>query len=190
MARGGATVVHRRGETKAHTVAGMCSCPCRVWVTNCLELRGPVEASAAKGTWQGVQDLKPDSVRYRIYRKGAAALELAVVTPLLVLLVLGMMEFGSLMMVQQILTNAAREGCRLAVVGDATTQDVMAKVTSYSPRTQGATVSVSHDPPSMASTGDMVTVTVSIDFDAVSWLSTPMYLSGHQLTAYATMRRQ
>ena len=49
-------------------------------------------------------------------RPGAAAVEFALVAPLLVMLVLGMIEFGRMMMVEQILTNAAREGARKAVL--------------------------------------------------------------------------
>ncbi|HUG68005.1 MAG TPA: TadE family protein [Pirellulaceae bacterium] len=48
------------------------------------------------------------------YRKqrGAAAVEFAAVAPIFVLLLFGMLEFGRMVMVQQILTNATREGAR------------------------------------------------------------------------------
>ena len=47
-------------------------------------------------------------------RTGAAVIEFAVIGPLLVLLILGVIEFGRMVMVQQILTNASREGARRA----------------------------------------------------------------------------
>lgn len=50
-------------------------------------------------------------------RKGVAAVEFALVAPVFFLLVLGLVEMGRMLMVQQSLTNAAREGCRMAVMG-------------------------------------------------------------------------
>ena len=41
-----------------------------------------------------------------------------------------MIEFARMVMVQQILTNAAREGARIAVIEAATTEDVQAAVSS------------------------------------------------------------
>lgn len=50
-------------------------------------------------------------------RRGVAAVELAVVSPLLVLLLMGTWEVGRLVQVHQILFNAAREGARVAAQG-------------------------------------------------------------------------
>jgi hypothetical protein len=44
--------------------------------------------------------------------------------------------------------------------------------------------------PSSAGFGDPVTVTVTIPFNQVSWLGTPMYLNNRSLTAIAVMRRE
>ncbi len=46
-------------------------------------------------------------------RKGAAAVEFALVLPLFVLIFLGMLELGRGLHVQQVITQAAREGARL-----------------------------------------------------------------------------
>jgi Flp pilus assembly protein TadG len=48
----------------------------------------------------------------RVDRKGTAAVEFALVAPLLCGLILGMLELGRAIQVQQALTNAVREGCR------------------------------------------------------------------------------
>ena len=53
-------------------------------------------------------------------RKGVAAVEFAFVAPVFFLLVLGLVEMERMLMVQQSLTNAAREGCRTAVIGTTT----------------------------------------------------------------------
>lgn len=125
-------------------------------------------------------------------RQGAAAVEFAMVAPVFVLLVFGMIEFGRLVMVQQVLTNASREGCRLGVLDGATTAEVTTAVNNYLTAAQvpGATVTVSPNPPSSAVYGQSVTVTVSVPFSQVSWLSTPMYLGGKTLQATTVMRRE
>ncbi len=48
-------------------------------------------------------------------RQGAAAVETALVLPLALLFMFGIMEYGRFVMTQQVLTNAAREGCRYAI---------------------------------------------------------------------------
>ena len=48
-------------------------------------------------------------------QRGTAMVETALVLPLALLLLFGIMEYGRFVMTQQVLTNAAREGCRYAV---------------------------------------------------------------------------
>ena len=55
------------------------------------------------------------TARRRDDRRGAAAVETALVLPLAPLFLFGIMEYGRFVMTQQVLTNAAREGCRYAV---------------------------------------------------------------------------
>lgn len=49
-------------------------------------------------------------------QKGAAVVEFAVILPLLLLIVFGIVEFGLIFYNQAILTNASREGARRAIV--------------------------------------------------------------------------
>lgn len=49
--------------------------------------------------------------------RGAAAVEFALLLPLLLLLVLGIVDFGRMLNAQQTLTQAAREGARLVALG-------------------------------------------------------------------------
>jgi Flp pilus assembly protein TadG len=46
---------------------------------------------------------------------GASAVEFAIVLPLLLILVFGMIEFGLIIYDQQVITNASREGARFAI---------------------------------------------------------------------------
>src|SRR5688572_16558794 len=64
-------------------------------------------------------------------RRGAAVVEFAIVAPIFFLLIFGMIEFGRVVMVQQLLTNASREGARLGVLNDSTSTQVKDKVVSY-----------------------------------------------------------
>jgi hypothetical protein len=47
---------------------------------------------------------------------GASVIEFAVILPLLVVLVFGIIEFGMLLYNQQVITNASREGARAGIV--------------------------------------------------------------------------
>lgn len=129
---------------------------------------------------------------YRRNRRAAAAVEFALVAPVFFLLVLGMIEYGRMVMVQQVITNASREGARRAVLDGATVADVDATVTDYltNGAISGATVTVAPDPISDAEFGDPVTVSVSIPFSQVSWLPSPMYLGATTLHASTVMRRE
>lgn len=49
-------------------------------------------------------------------QQGAAAVEFAVVFPLLIILLFGMIEFGLYLFNRQVITNACREGARYGVV--------------------------------------------------------------------------
>lgn len=128
----------------------------------------------------------------RKYRRGAAVVEFAVVAPIFFLLVFGMVEYGRMVMVQQILTNASREGARVAVLDGTTTSQVTSTVQTYlqSCSVSGATVTVTPSPPSSAAYGAAVTVAVSVNFDQVSWLPSPMFLGGKTMRATTVMRRE
>ena len=125
-------------------------------------------------------------------RRAASAVEFAIVAPIFFLVVLGIIEFGRVSMVQQIITNAAREGARVAVLDGSTHTSVANKVNDYltAGSVSGATVSMIPDPPSNAGFDEPVSVTVSIGFDNVSWLPTPFFMKDKSLSATVVMRRE
>jgi Flp pilus assembly protein TadG len=128
-------------------------------------------------------------------RRGAAVVEFAIVAPIFFLLIFGMIEFGRVVMVQQLLTNASREGARLGVLNDATSSQVQTKVVDY---LAGANITIATSnvnvvyaaDSSSGGGGESVTVTVSVPFNQVSWLPSPMFLSGYTLSASSGMRRE
>jgi Flp pilus assembly protein TadG len=63
--------------------------------------------------------------------RGTALIETAMTLPLLLLVSVGIFEFGRAFQTWQVLTNAAREGARLAVMPSSTDAAVKARVQSY-----------------------------------------------------------
>jgi len=118
--------------------------------------------------------------------------EFAVVAPVFFLLVFGMIEYGRMVMVQQVITNASREGARVAVLDGSTAADVSTAAEGLlsGASISGANISVTPNPPNSAVYGAPVTVAVSVNFNQVSWLPRPMFLGGRTLSATTVMRRE
>jgi Flp pilus assembly protein TadG len=68
--------------------------------------------------------------RYRNQR-GAALLEAAITIPIILLISVGIFEFGRAYQTWQVLTNAAREGARIAIITGTTDADVTTRVRNY-----------------------------------------------------------
>jgi Flp pilus assembly protein TadG len=98
--------------------------------------------------------------RARPGEKGAAAVEFAIILPLLLLIIAGIVDFGRAFFTQVVLTNAAREGARAAVVR-VSEADVQARtLAAANPLTP--TVIPGTCP---ATGGTFVTVTVTEEFN-------------------------
>ena len=63
--------------------------------------------------------------------RGADLIEMALVLPLLLLVVLGIVDFAFMFQRYEAVTNATREGARVAVLPGYTTPDVQSRVQSY-----------------------------------------------------------
>ena len=139
--------------------------------------------------------------RFNVYKvcgsfrkqRGAAAVEFAVVAPIFVLLLFGMIEYGRMVMVQQMLTNATREGARRAVLDGTTTANVKTTVQNYltsgNITVNNSEITVAPDP-AAAAFGDPVTVSLTVPFSRVSWLPAPMFLGNANMSATSVMRRE
>jgi len=126
------------------------------------------------------------------HRQGAAVVEFAILAPLMFLLVFGMIDVGRAVMVQNLLTNAARDGARTAVLDGSTVSDVETQVSDYlaASSVPGVSVTVSPDPLTSADIGDPVSVNVQVPFNAVSWLPSSWFLAGVTLESTVVMRRE
>lgn len=108
------------------------------------------------------------------------------------LVVFGILEFGRMIMVQQVITNASREGARLACIDGASVSDVQTAVNGYltNASISGVTVTVTPNPLSNAAPGSQVTVTSSVPFTDVSWFSSGWFATGITLSSNCVMRRE
>src|SRR3954471_17890283 len=69
--------------------------------------------------------------RLKKNERGAALLETAITIPMILMVCIGIFEFGRAYQTWQIMTNAAREGARLAVLPSATEAGVKTRVKDY-----------------------------------------------------------
>ena len=125
-------------------------------------------------------------------RKGATLVEFAIVASVLFLLIFGLIEFGRVVMVEQLMTNAAREGARRGILESATKDEVEQTVADYLTNVSitGATVTVTPEDLSKAGFGDPVVVSVSVPFENVSWIPTPWLFGGVTLSGKSSMRAE
>lgn len=129
-------------------------------------------------------------------RRGVAAVEMAVVSPLFVILLLGLWEVGSMVEAQQLLNNAVREGGRQASTGVKTSADVQKVVVDYLKHngitgitTSNVTVKNLTNPkkdPADANSLDQIQVSVSVPFDNVRWNLLNQVTNVKTLTATTT----
>jgi hypothetical protein len=91
-------------------------------------------------------------------------------------------------MVAQLLTGAAREGCRVAVLPGSTQSDVQNRVTSFLSGSGVPTPTPTVTPTgwTTASSGTAITVTVSVPFNQVSWFGNPYLFQSITLSGSAT----
>ena len=75
--------------------------------------------------------MRPQWMRWRRDDRGTALIEMAFTLPLLLLISIGIIDFGRAFQTWQILTNAAREGARVAVLPGYSDSMVSARVQQY-----------------------------------------------------------
>jgi Flp pilus assembly protein TadG len=131
----------------------------------------------------------------RARRRGAAAVEFALLSPLLLGLLLGVWEVGRLVEAQQILSNAAREAGRQASAGTRNTSQVQQAATTYVQQaglpTAGLNVDVANltsgarSDPTTAQQLDRFRITVTLPFDNVRWVLLNKLTNVTTLTARA-----
>lgn len=127
-------------------------------------------------------------------RAGATMVEMALTLPIFLLMSVSILEFGRGFMVQQMVTNASREGARHAILPNTTNPEVVAKVRGYleTGSIDPQVVQVTIDPLDLqhAKTGTQVSVQVQVRYRDVTWMPAPWFLGNASLTSETVMRHE
>lgn len=144
------------------------------------------------------------SLRRPWARSGAATVETALVLPVFFMVMLGIVEVGRAFMVSQLLTNAAREGARTAIMTNSTNTEVTNTVTDVVQRTVGCapadvavTIIVTPYPGNpnpgnnvnLAKKRDLCEVEVRVNYSKVNLIPIK-FLTNAQLLGQAAMRHE
>ncbi|GAB3560843.1 hypothetical protein GCM10027405_11480 [Arthrobacter alkaliphilus] len=114
----------------------------------------------------------------RASERGAVAVEFAILAPLLITLLLGIMEFGRAYNVQVSLTNAAREGVRvMAISNDQTAAKTAAKNVAVALNPQLADSNFTFSPSSCTS-GAQMSVTIKYTLNTLTGMAGPFPMQG------------
>jgi Flp pilus assembly protein TadG len=125
-------------------------------------------------------------------RSGATTAEFAIVAPVLFLVVFGTIELGRALMATQSLEEAARSGCRIAVLRGVTDEDVQAEVRRILGPSGISTYSVEVLPANLttAPRWSPVSVTVTATYNDMSWLPLPRYFGGKTYSASCVLPKE
>lgn len=107
-------------------------------------------------------------------QRGAALLETAITLPLVLLVCVSIFEFGRAYQTWQVLTNAAREGARVAILSESTDAQVTSAVRAYMqggqlPSFDSANVAVERTVPfATSNTASRVTISYPFKFTVLN----------------------
>jgi Flp pilus assembly protein TadG len=126
-----------------------------------------------------------------VKRRGAAAVELAICLPLLVLLVMASIEACTMIFLDHSLTIASYEGVRAGINYDGTNADVLARCNSIinSREIQGAQVKISPSNVANVDRGESIAVTVSAPCN-LNMVIPPWFYDGRTLQSTITMVKE
>jgi Flp pilus assembly protein TadG len=134
--------------------------------------------------------MKKEKKRSRFLRRGSAIVETAVVAPLLLLAMFGMVELGQAYNVKQTVTLAAREGARAAALPGATFTDAQAAANASMTMAGLSGHTVTSNIATMAATESQVWVKVAIPFSQATYTGSMMGGGSYTIASTTTMRRE
>lgn len=130
--------------------------------------------------------------RLKKIRRGAAAVEMAIVLTLLVMLTMGAIQYGMLFLRTQQITNAARQGARIAILPDVTDDDVLLVISNLM---TAAGMGGAYLPPNINDVvlpGDVqaVSVRIIVPSENIALMNTPLLPVPENLGAEVTMAKE
>lgn len=126
----------------------------------------------------------------RMFRRGSAVVETAVVAPLLLLAMFGILELGQAYNTKQTVTLAAREGCRAAALPGATFTDAQAAADASMTMAGFSGHTVTSNISTLSSTDTQVWVKVAIPFNRATYTGSMMGGGSYTISSTTTMRRE
>ena len=122
-------------------------------------------------------------------RRGAAVVELAIVSPVLLAMLFGIIEFGWLFTVQHTMVNASREGARVGILQGVTVAEIEATTRAFlEPMGLNDSVMVTITEATVAD--PFVTVQVTVPREEVSLVGDFFGFVGGTLEGTTTMRQE
>ena len=101
-------------------------------------------------------------------RRGQALVEFALTAMVLLLIIMGIFDFGRAIYERSTLADAAREGARYAVISTHTDAGIRQRVRDMAPGTQLTDADIQIDPAGSRTGGAAVTVSISHQFDPIT----------------------
>lgn len=126
--------------------------------------------------------------------QGIAAVEMAIISLVLLMLTFGGIEYGWMFYRMQEVSNVSREAARTAALptsnGTSVTDRVTTLMTNWGMEGSGYTVTI--EPADLAATAPQtpVTVTIAVPYGAVGLTGIPLFPTPDNLTSSATMSRE
>ncbi|QDT06125.1 TadE-like protein [Rubripirellula lacrimiformis] len=135
---------------------------------------------------------KSNSAKKAVSRLGTAAVEFAIIAPLMITFTFGLVELGRITLVKQTATHATREGARIAIRPDANADQVIERVEEEL-SLMGIEGAIIETEPSLieeAEMGSTVKVRVRLAISSISWVSNYFDFGDSELIAESSMRRE
>lgn len=121
-------------------------------------------------------------------QKGQALVEFAIVLPVLLMLVMGIIQFGMMLNSYLAIENASREGARAGIVGS-TDAEIESLIISSSPSLNPADLTVTLTPSEAnRRSGDTLTVKVTYNYKFTIPIISSLFNDGKMLTGQTSMR--
>ncbi len=123
------------------------------------------------------------------FRRGAAAVEFAIVAPIFFMLLMASFEFSRLNVIRHTANNAAYEAARHAMVPGATAAEAVTKANSILRvvGARGAKITIS--PTVLGPEVDTINVRIDVPLNQNGWIA-PRFTRGSTLTAQSTLRTE
>jgi Flp pilus assembly protein TadG len=132
-------------------------------------------------------------LRARRRHRAVVAIEAALVLPILLVLVLGVVEYGWLILKSQQMTNAVRHGARMGITVDGTYTDVENAVTALMDAAgmggSGYTLTIAPANVGDMNAGELLTVELSVDYANIG-LDMPLLPTPTTLRSSVSMAKE